>query len=87
MKIFRITLVLLLALLTSTVSSAQESNVDSGVKWQSLEEAQKKAKETGKKVLIFGYADWCTYCMKMRKETYPTENVQKSLSDDFIPVQ
>lgn len=87
MKIFRITLVLLLALLTSTVSSAQESNVDSGVKWKSLEEAQKKAKETGKKVLIFGYADWCTYCMKMRKETYPTENVQKSLSDDFIPVQ
>lgn len=47
----------------------------------------KKAKETGKKVLVFGYADWCTYCMKMRKETYPEENVQKSLSDDFIPVQ
>ena len=87
MKIFRLTIVLLLALIASNVSIAQESTVDSGVKWQSLEEAQKKAKETGKKVLIFGYADWCTYCMKMRKETYPAENVQKSLSDDFIPVQ
>ncbi|XWN37268.1 MAG: thioredoxin fold domain-containing protein [Balneola sp.] len=87
MKIFRLTISLLLVLLCVEISSAQESTVESGVKWQSLEEAQKKAKETGKKVLIFGYADWCTYCMKMRKETYPKEKVQKSLSDDFIPVQ
>ena len=87
MKIFRLTIVLLLAVLFSNMSFAQDSTVDSGIKWQSLEEAQKEAKETGKKVLIFGYADWCTYCMKMRKETYPEENVQKSLTDDFIPVQ
>jgi thioredoxin-related protein len=25
--------------------------------------------------------------MKMRKETYPSENVQKSIDADFIPVQ
>ena len=77
----------MLALLSVSTTLAQESLVDSGVEWQTLEEAQKKAKETGKKVLVFGYADWCTYCMKMRKETYPEDNVQKSLTDDFIPVQ
>lgn len=87
MKFFRLTIPLLLTLLIVSTALAQESSVDSGVEWQTLEEAQKKAKETGKKVLVFGYADWCTYCMKMRKETYPEENVQKSLSDDFIPVQ
>ncbi len=87
MKLLRLTIPLLLAFLIAGTTLAQESSVDSGVEWQSLEEAQKKAKESGKKVLIFGYADWCTYCMKMRKETYPEENVQKSLSDDFIPVQ
>ncbi|MBO6622817.1 MAG: thioredoxin family protein [Balneola sp.] len=87
MKLLRLTILLLLAFLSAGTTLAQESSVDSGVEWQSLEEAQKKAKESGKKVLIFGYADWCTYCMKMRKETYPEENVQKSLSDDFIPVQ
>ncbi len=87
MKFLRLTIPLLLAFLSAGTILAQESSVDSGVEWQSLEEAQKKAKESGKKVLIFGYADWCTYCMKMRKETYPEENVQKSLSDDFIPVQ
>lgn len=87
MKLLRLPILLLLAFLSAGTTLAQESSVDSGVEWQSLEEAQKKAKESGKKVLIFGYADWCTYCMKMRKETYPEENVQKSLSDDFIPVQ
>jgi thioredoxin-related protein len=87
MKLLRLTIPLVLALLSVSTALPQESSVDSGVEWQTLEEAQKKAKETGKKVLVFGYADWCTYCMKMRKETYPEENVQKSLSDDFIPVQ
>lgn len=87
MILLRLTIPLLLALLSISTTLAQESSVDSGVEWQTLEEAQKKAKETGKKVLVFGYADWCTYCMKMRKETYPEDNVQKSLSDDFIPVQ
>ena len=87
MIFLRLTIPLLLALLSVSTTLAQESSVDSGVQWQTLEEAQKKAKETGKKVLVFGYADWCTYCMKMRKETYPEDNVQKSLTDDFIPVQ
>lgn len=87
MIFLRLTIPLLLALLSVSTTLAQESSVDSGVEWQTLEEAQKKAKETGKKVLVFGYADWCTYCMKMRKETYPEDNVQKSLTDDFIPVQ
>jgi thioredoxin-related protein len=66
---------------------AQDTTAVSSVEWQSLEEAQKQAKETGKKVLIFGYADWCTYCMQMRKETYPADNVQESLEKDYIPVQ
>lgn len=87
MIFLRLTIPLLLALLSVSTTLAQDSSVDSGVEWQTLEEAQKKAKETGKKVLVFGYADWCTYCMKMRKETYPEDNVQKSLTDDFIPVQ
>ncbi len=62
-------------------------NDPSGIKWVGLEEAQKQAKVTGKKVLIFGYADWCTYCMKMRRETYTDEKVRERLYEQFIPVQ
>ncbi|MEO9886179.1 MAG: thioredoxin fold domain-containing protein [Balneola sp.] len=87
MKISRIIAPFLLILLCSALVVSQEANIKSGVEWQSLEEAQKEAKETGKKVLIFGYADWCTYCRKMRKETYPEKNVQEVLDKDYIPVQ
>lgn len=87
MKILRHTIPFLLALFCVHTLYSQETTIDSKVEWQSLEEAQKEAKATGKKVLIFGYADWCTYCRKMRKETYPAENVQKSLDADYIPVQ
>lgn len=82
-------------LLISVPSCAQEAKkkqseaVDdpSGIKWVSLEDAQAQAKKTGKKVLVFGYADWCTYCMKMRKETYTDEKVREALYSQFIPVQ
>jgi thioredoxin-related protein len=71
----------------SKIESSIDTTINSNIEWVSLEEAQKEAKATGKKVLIFGYADWCTYCMKMRKETYPSENVQESIDADYIPVQ
>ena len=87
MKILRPTISLLVAVFFISIAYSQEVTIDSNVEWQSLEEAQKEAKKTGKKILIFGYAEWCTYCRKMRKETYPAKNVQKSLNEDFIPVQ
>lgn len=67
--------------------SAQQSEINSGFEWISLEEAQAQAESSGKKILLFGYADWCTYCLKMRKESFTDERVQKVLSDHYIPVQ
>jgi len=72
---------------TKTGLQGEASKDPSGIKWVALEDAQKQAKETGKKVLIFGYADWCTYCMKMRRETYTDETVRERLYEQFIPVQ
>ncbi len=81
-------LALIIALLAISISTfAQESEIDSVIEWQSLEEAQKEAKKTGKKIVIFGYADWCTYCRKMRKEVYPEDEVKKLMNEGYIPVQ
>ncbi len=66
---------------------SQAENDPSGIEWVSLEEAQKIAKRDNKKVLVFGYADWCPYCMKMRKETYIDEGLQEILYKYFVPVQ
>ena len=64
-----------------------QSIIDSGFEWVGLEEAQRLAVESQKKVLIFGYAEWCTYCLKMRKESLPDSSVVDAINLYFIPVQ
>ncbi|MBO6536711.1 MAG: thioredoxin family protein [Balneolaceae bacterium] len=79
---------LIAGLLFSTQAFAQaQSEINSGFEWVSLEEAQVKAAETGKKILLFGYAEWCTYCLKTRKETFPDSTVLASIKEHYIPVQ
>ncbi len=91
MKKLRILSFLAVSLLIITPACGQESQneseIDSGIKWMTLEEAQKEAKKSGQKILIFGYTDWCTYCRKMRKETYTQDEVQKLMNDEYISVQ
>ena len=64
-----------------------QSSIDSGFEWVILEEAQRKAAESQKKLLIFGYAEWCTYCLKMRKESLSDSTVRDAINRYFIPVQ
>ncbi len=64
-----------------------QSSIDSGFEWVGLERAQRLAAESQKKVLIFGYAEWCTYCLKMRKESLSDSSVLDAISRYFIPVQ
>lgn len=87
MKIFQLTLISIFLLFLVVPSLAQVTETESDMKWYSMEEAQAKASEEGKKVLIFGYADWCTYCRKMRKEVYPDTTVQDNIYQDYYPVQ
>lgn len=57
------------------------------IRWYSLEEAQKLAKENDKKVLVYAEAVWCTYCKKMEKEVFPKQEVIESLAKYYYPVR
>lgn len=87
MKKIKLLLTITAAFFIAANVYSQESAIDSGINWKTLEEAQKEAKATGKKIVIFGYADWCGFCRKMRKETYTQEKVQKLMNEVYIPVQ
>lgn len=51
------------------------------VKWYtSWKDAVAESKRTRRPILIDFYADWCTYCKKMDKETIPNASVQATLS-------
>lgn len=81
-------ILILLSFSLSVSGLAQvQSEFDSGFEWVSLSEAQERASESGKKILLFGYAEWCTFCLKMRKESFTDDRVQQSIEEYFIPVQ
>jgi thioredoxin-related protein len=57
------------------------------VKWYKIEDAEKEAAKTGRKIMVKVYANWCGWCKEMDKATFPEKNVAKILNESFIPVQ
>lgn len=76
-------LVLITFLLVGVEATAQSME---SIDWMPLQEAQKKATETGKKVLIYAEAQWCGYCKKMNKQVFSQQSVRDSLLKYFHPV-
>lgn len=79
LKTFCLTLGLLLCF--SAISTGQSLNPTA------LESALISAKESGKKVLIDVYAEWCPYCEKMHTEVYTETDVIKAVNEHFYLVK
>lgn len=65
--------------------NANGSEINSGndEKGKSFEEILKLAQKDKKKVVVNVYADWCSWCKKMERETFPNQDVQKELKRNF----
>lgn len=85
MKQISIYITLLILLAFPAVISAQES--DPPAEPISLEQALKLAPGEEKKILVDVYATWCPYCQRMHSEVYPSESVQKAISEYFLWVK
>jgi len=57
---------------------------NSAIKWYSYQDSLRAGKEEGKKIFLNFYADWCTYCVKMEKETFRDPEVVAYLNKYFI---
>lgn len=75
--------ILLLSFLTLSVWSQNPS----GVKWYTIQEAEKLSKVTPKPIFIDTYTDWCGWCKKMDKETFTNPVISDLLNDKFYPVK
>jgi thioredoxin-related protein len=54
------------------------------IKWYPYQDSLRVGKEEGKKIFLNFYADWCTYCVKMEKETFRDPEVVAYLNKYFI---
>lgn len=76
---------LLLDLDTPFTTSATASS--SKIKWVSFDEGVKLSKESGKKMVVDVYTDWCTWCKKMDAEVYSSPQVQDAIAKHFVAVK
>ncbi len=74
-------LILLLTLVIATVGSAKEPQ------WKTFDEGLKQAKQSGKKVLVDVYTDWCSWCKKMDANTYAEKKVSEYLAKNFVIIK
>lgn len=79
-----LSILLFLFLFSNTVFSQSSS---SGIKWVSLEEAQKLQQTTPKKIFIDIYTDWCGWCKKLDAYTYQDKNVIDYINSNFYAVK
>lgn len=65
----------------STVSATEDQ-----IKWYSYDEGVALSKKDGKKVFLHFWAEWCTFCMEMKKKTFTNKEVINYLNQNYVPV-
>ncbi len=58
-----------------------------GIKWYAYDEGMALGKNEKKSVFLYFYADWCSYCVKMAKETFHDPSVVSLLNENFIAIK
>ncbi|GJM31718.1 MAG: hypothetical protein DHS20C18_07190 [Saprospiraceae bacterium] len=69
------------------VNVAQQSAIDSPVKWMSFNEAMAASKKTPKKIFIDVYTDWCGWCKVMDRKTFSQTEVAEYMNKHFYNVK
>ena len=57
------------------------------LRWYSFDEGVALGKSQGKKVFVHFWAEWCTYCHTMERETFQNDTVTRILEKDFISIK
>lgn len=66
----------------NTANAAAQS-----IKWLAFNQGAELAKKENKIVMVDFYADWCTWCKVLEKETLSDYTVNEKLKADFITVR
>ena len=57
------------------------------INWHSYENGMARARQSGKSMVFYFYADWCTYCVRMQEETFAHDSVIDFMNNAVIAVK
>jgi thioredoxin-related protein len=57
------------------------------IRWYTYKQGIELSKKEEKKIFLYFYADWCTYCKKMETTTFNDYSVASYINDNFIPIK
>ncbi|MCF8092925.1 MAG: thioredoxin fold domain-containing protein [Desulfotignum sp.] len=57
-----------------------------GINWEDYTPGLAQARNQDKSVFLYFYAQWCTYCTKLKKTTFLDERVLAYLEKNFISI-
>ena len=78
----------LFSLIVFTSYCQNQTNAQkSGVKWYTIQEAEKLIKQSPRPIFVDTYTDWCGWCKKMDSETFTNAVIADLLNTKFYPVK
>ncbi len=58
----------------------------SKITWQGFEDGMANARTLGKPVFLYFHAEWCSYCIKLKKTTFKDKKVLSYLFENFVSI-
>jgi thioredoxin-related protein len=59
---------------------------DGKIAWQKVDAGMHYASSNDKKLFMYVYTDWCSYCKKMENEVFSDDKISAYLNEHFTPV-
>jgi thioredoxin-related protein len=57
------------------------------IKWYTYDDGMAEARQSGKSIVFYFHADWCTYCIRMQKETFTHDSVIDFMNNKVLAVK
>ena len=78
--------ILLLMIPVSAMAADQEKDDPRSITWVGYNQGMTQGRDFDKPVFLHFTAPWCSWCKKMKKETYTDPKVIRYMTDNFVAV-